>query len=316
MEIEVLRPLLLMGFHEVSGRPSHNFKSWVSGGKYQIIDISNPNQFSFYINDVESFTKSFATDCTIFASAAIESAQGITKNEKFPKSLSWAVIRAYYAAFFASHSIMRSFGFACVQLEKGHLNDILEYSKIYGLTSSLKLERGFFETAYDSSSNILSFKKLNDTHADTWYCFYKMLNQLSEALIKSKGPTKYTKSVFSFFTELSNCLSEKGKYQKGNWLSTFRNNVNYKLEYGTWFPYDKGSFNYSEIEHILNSWNADKIECGLSFYEKNEVKKFFIVVSAIVRLCKLLITDLNKMCPSRKSIHSFLPISFLNHMDE
>jgi len=42
---------------------------------------------------------------------------GITAVGNLPKSTAWILIRAYYAAFFAAHSILRMFGNLCIQLE-------------------------------------------------------------------------------------------------------------------------------------------------------------------------------------------------------
>ena len=50
-----------------------------------------------------------------------------------PKSTGWILIRAYYAAFFAAHSLLRMFGISCIQLDAQQITAISRVAHALGL---------------------------------------------------------------------------------------------------------------------------------------------------------------------------------------
>jgi hypothetical protein len=311
MSISLLRPLLIKDIHTVDGLGSTDFKEWISRGSYQISQITNNSEIELFVSDPASLVNALVSDSSKLCCIALESMEGVVKNTKFPKSTSWVAIRLYYAAFFAAHSIMRMFGISCSFLEKGHIKIIDQLASITGANGSLRLEGGYFHTVYNPNSNILKLKRLKDSHSDTWTIFYNTLNTLSNDVLRVRGITFSKQQLSAYLHDLAESLTNRGRYPKGNWLSNHRNAVNYRHEFGGWFPYSKNSISYDNIESSLNIWKQKELFVGPSLNENNELIRFFSVTSRIVQLCKLIEEDVDRICICRKSIHHQLPLAFL-----
>lgn len=263
-----------------------------------------------FIRDELSLGKGFAADCSRLASASFESICSISKNKKFPKSTAWALIELYYAAFFASHSILRMFGITCSHLETGHIQILRNLSLLYGFSWPSNIGQGYYICSYDCNSKILICSKANDTHADTWAAFHSKLKEISNDVLLVTGITIQKQAVCAYLSNICDAMIS-GNASRGNWLSQFRNKVNYRQEYGTWFPYKNMQFKYDELEPIFQKWNSDpnKIQIGLS--RGKEVRKFVETCTSIISLCKALIKDMGYI-GGKKHFHNYGALAFLN----
>jgi hypothetical protein len=91
---------------------------WVSDEEYQIYVPLQATQFVLNVSSQNEFLIALAADVNRCATAAFESTCHVIENRQLPRSTAWLVIKSYYAAFFAAHSISRMFGTTFTPLDK------------------------------------------------------------------------------------------------------------------------------------------------------------------------------------------------------
>src|SRR5699024_9670922 len=169
---------------------------------------------------------------------------------------------------------MRVFGRSCSQLESGHIKQLNEYASASQVLGKLCGGRGFYATELNKDTDILHFWKLNNTHKDTWFIFYTMLKEISNGVLTIKGLKADKEAMSVYLGAICDGLEGPRRYLRGNWLSLYRNSVNYKQEYGAWFPYNKNSKNFSSIEKYLGH-RPDRDFNELDLREPDETLRYF-----------------------------------------
>lgn len=300
MNFKLFRPLSVHGIQKSLGTSLCDFKSWIAQGKYKVASISQLGDIDLDVTDHDALLESLGYDFSRFACASFESMEGIVGNNDFPKATAWAGIASYYSAFFGAHAILRYFGSSCSQIEPAQASLLTKYASIYNI--STRASSGFYIADYSPSAKLLQLKKLNDTHKDTWQKFNEKLKELSSAILQVPGLSQETKEVSAFLVNISDSISSSGRFSSGNWLSSFRNDLNYKQEYEAWYPYKKSSVKFNQIKGYLNDWSSDKFNPELGLLEKDDRLRFFGTCSAIVYLANGIAKDLAATADKR-SIH-------------
>lgn len=263
-EVKIIHQLSLNGIFEVSLSSESDLKAWVANGHYLVSKNLLPstgdraNEFELRFQKTETLYVSFANDCNRFAQAAIESMWSVRKIDNLPKSTGWATVQLYYSAFFAAHAILRIYGRACVQLEKNHVDKVLEVASLSGYDSQVNsIENGFYFASV--VGNEIEFKKLKESHADTWASFSKLLIWLIDNISNTTGLGKHKSDALTLISNIKTALHISNA-SKGNWLSKVRNKVHYQQTHGVWYPY-KGALHDPEM--ILR--NAEWLKNPTSF---------------------------------------------------
>src|SRR5690349_5535781 len=114
-----IRPFWLPGLNDVSGRVGKGLGGWIRDEDFQIYSPIQPTVFTLAVADASPLVIAYAGDLNRFATASIESAVSIARIGNLSRSTAWAIIKSYYSAFFAAHSILRMLGVAVSRLD-GH----------------------------------------------------------------------------------------------------------------------------------------------------------------------------------------------------
>lgn len=309
MNIKLLRSLWLKDLHKHPGGMKKDFKKWVASGIYRINSINGQSEISLSVLDIEPFIDSIAYDIARFSCASIESLEGINETINFPKSTAWTAIRFYYSAYYAAHSIIRVFGLVFSQLDDSSIRTLNQYANsIYGITTTLK-NSGNYQGQFDPTSGQLKLIYKKDSHRDLWKAFVTLLKRLSSDVLQVNGLTKEKQSLSASLINLVDALEKNGVHQGGNWLSSYRNEINYRHEHGAWFPYSKDSIRFNEIKKFLSPWRQKMESFDLLLSEKNEIKKFYATCFSVNMLCRCLIDDLSSTAPNN-NIQNSMAIAF------
>lgn len=312
-DIDLLRSLLVQGLLETEvPKEKHDFKAWISSGKYIVRSILSPTHIELVINNDYAFNHMLAFDSCRMASAAFETMENVQAVARLPQSYGWIAIKCYYASFFAAHSIMRSFGYTCNQLEKGHIDLLNEYGLVVGLTSSIRPEAGFFSGRYDHSNTSFELIKMKNTHEDTWYWLVKCLEMLSQRVLNVPGVTSKKQGLSAAIDDLIHRLKDGSRFSKGNYLSHFRNAVNYRQEFHSWHPYGKSSIKSEKIISLISTWQSDEIQTIAGWKESKDAYKFFFTCSEVVNFSYLLMNLIMNNSTNRKNLYRYWPNKLLN----
>lgn len=247
-------------------------------------------QFEFYSSDIDKLHDAMSFDLNRMAIASFESIYALQfPGNEYPKSSAWTIIKSYYAAFFAAHTILRVFGYAAIQIEnsqKNKLNGSFQYSSQQPLPGQDILGGLHLFNLADSPINHFGIQILSKgTHEDTWGAFFNLLTELDKKLLTNVSlPNTVKIEASRQISELKSVLSTDGF--DGNWLSSVRNQVNYKHSFGTWFPHKKSNIYRDELISFSKEWHKFQ---NLSLTNKPPMSKFIQATSFIVNLAKNLI---------------------------
>lgn len=290
-EIKILHQLSVNEIFEVNSSTESDLKAWIANGHYLLSNALVPSarnratEFKLRFQQTEMLHMSLANDCNRFSQAAIESMWSIGKINQLPKSTSWASVQMYYAAFFAAHSILRIFGRACSQLEGDHVDKVFQIAGATQLDGGVaSIENGFYFSSI--SNNEIKFKKLKESHADTWSSFSGLLIWLIDNISNTTGLGKHKSDAITLISNIKAAIHKSGA-AKGNWPSQVRNKVNYQHSHGVWYPY-KGAIHDQEAVLRNSEWMKKPSTFDLSI-NSNDISLLYCLSNSILSLMYQLI---------------------------
>jgi hypothetical protein len=302
---EALQGFWLRDLHRISGRPSASLKTWLTRREYLITGTQLRSEFFLQILNEREFLSAVAFDSSRMSCAAIESVLGIRQVAMLPRSTGWLVIQMYYAAFFAAHALLRMFGTFCLQLEGNTVAALDRVANALGSLPALGFEKGFYVAKYNAQNKMLSFRKSTaasrGSHEVLWEAFVEKLREMSKSLL-------LTTAAYTAFAvklgELESIICEGG-HNTGGWLSHIRNLVNYRHEYGAWFPYQEAVGTTKSLFDIVDKWKADPLKVAMQPGSTDHLRLHLGACVFIVNLCRLVSLDMSSKCPKGRSFHSY-----------
>ncbi|MEQ7417380.1 hypothetical protein ABQF04_17635 [Xanthomonas campestris pv. campestris] len=300
MDFTALRALTAPGILRSSGASRTEFKSWLAQGDYRIEEIEASGDMRLHVTNSKSLVESLGYDHSRFACAAFESVRQILADPDFPRATAWAAIRMYYAAFFAAHSLMRAFGISCSQVDPEQASLVTSYATIYGIEN--RFGRGFYSAVWMSGDQSVTIKKLGESHKDTWKEFSSWLRVAEDRVSELPILSSVKIEIIDFISSLRSGLGGSGS-AAGNWLSTFRNNVNYRHSYDAWFPYRKSSVRFDQVSRYVDGWHRPDFSPNIAFLEVDERTRFFGLCAAMLYFLRGVAQDVIENS-DKSSIHN------------
>jgi hypothetical protein len=303
---EMTRPYWLAGLHAVTDVRTSNIRNWIVAGNYQIYSPLEAETAVLSFQDADSIAIAFAGDITRMSVAAFESVEGITPSSRLPKSTAWLLVRAYYAAFFAAHCVLRVFGRSCTQLDANAVNSIHEIADLFDQRGQIALTKGIYRGHVITDGGAFKLSRLSalggGSHTLLWAEFSALLSYLSERVLLDTA-TRPGQAVSAKLIEIQTALL--GFSHTTGWLSIIRNRVNYQLEYGTWFPYRERAAYYDSLFDILARWKVDPMQLNFWSERGRELQRFMEANVIVLSLCRAIIEDMSSRAPSGRSFHRF-----------
>lgn len=298
---EGFRHFWLHDIHRIQGLSRLGLGVWIESGDFVISTVGSSGDVTVRPITMQKMVGAFAYDSTKMASAAFETMFGIESVPKLPKSTSWIVIRAYYAAFFAAHALLRMFGTHCLQVDLPQKKSLDKVASAVGMLPRSGFELGFYVSTFDRASGEIRFRKptaRRGSHEIMWEEFASRIRSVSNHLL----------TVSSKFTQLSLQLSQleaslrRDGMTTGAWLSYVRNLANYKHEFGLWFPYSGSECSASDLLQIARKWRKNP-ETFFPPPVDAQIKQHVWTSSLIVSICHAVSTDMAANTP--RSFHSY-----------
>jgi hypothetical protein len=216
------------------------------------------------IHSLDEYSEACIRDSVKLSIAAFESAAGSDHAIREDRSCAWHYIKYYYAAYFAANALMRLSGRSCINLSAldcASINEWASANGVGGTVESKRLVAGLFVLQLDSSKTptfaLRQASGKGGVHIQFWTGFSGFLVALRQDLARSPAPTIEKEAAAADLTLLEGEL-QRGGLSQGSWLSEMRNAVNYRFEYGAWFPYDQPSVAVRDVKasfrvHALNA---------------------------------------------------------------
>lgn len=299
INVSLLRPFALRGLYGSNGGGLVEFKGWLAKGEYRVASISGGSDLVLHAPNTAPLVESFSYDFARFSCAAWESTRGVAADRDFPKATAWASIATYYSAFFAAHALLRYFGVACAQVDHEQAFKVTRFAEsIYSINN--KMRPGFYLVSIDEESFDVTMTLLAESHKDTWKSFVQVLSKVRQKVLAGNGLLSEKLKLCALVDELVLALSSEGA-SAGNWLSMYRNAVNYRQAYEAWYPYKRTSVEFGAISKYIGGWRGG-VQLNSALSEPDKRIRFFGACGVILSILHDLAQDVIKNSP-KSSIH-------------
>ncbi len=217
---------------------SGGVKAWLREGSFYVTDPINDGEIVLKNVGLTEIVPYLSFDYERFALSSLESYLFSREVRSQTGAVAWSLIKAYYAAFFGAHAIMRATGRGNVQMDSGTAVAIIDIANIYGVALGVPVGNYDFRLTQHSDRTLdlilTSVDGRGSAHEGFWKSFYNFLSGLAdEVAANSEQNASLTIGAIS---EVQAILASNGM-NAGTWLSFIRNQINYRHEYGVWFPY-------------------------------------------------------------------------------
>jgi hypothetical protein len=184
-----MRLLWIAGINDCTG-----LRSWTTDKLFKHTNVTvsavSPIDFCIYLGNASQSTQYFAHEADRFATAAFETLLTGSKSEAYPRSTGWLLIKTYYAAFFALHSLMRLHGWACTRLSSENLRSInKEISQFF--PGNRLFDAGLYLIKYENGGRQLRCLTLNSslggTHEVLWSLLRAFFDEITIVVLSNQN---------------------------------------------------------------------------------------------------------------------------------
>lgn len=265
-----------------------SLKVWLIDGNYYA--NCTPPDLSLNCLDTEELMRSLSLDAFRLSAHAAQTICEVEKTSAYSKFSSWRIIQVYYAAFFAAHATLKFFGSSFSHLEAGHAEHLKQVClKHAGYTPSIQASNYLIQ--FDPQSRTVRFSRYGESHKDLWKCYLHLISDLEKATLKLRASNMVRQEISAYFADLGMALTDRGRFQSGNWLSSIRNDVNYQSSPSAWFPFSKGTPAFEDLLRRARGWQAGQLLLENPNAERNNLVRFFITAFSVVDFCVAISKD-------------------------
>jgi hypothetical protein len=313
---DLFRPMWPIGLNNVRQKTCR-MTDWINRHEFEFhAPIASQDNFDCS-NYSDTFLFCLAYEIDRWACASIESLSHSPGKRFSKKSIAWDVVRAYYASYYAAHAILRICGDLIVNIDDRNVRSLQQVARL-SFPASIKPSSGYYIVKHKSSQNTLEFRRNttanSGSHNFLWRSFYDCLER---AISGPDAKTTVYQPATLALTNLKEILCQGGN-SLGQWLSTVRNDVNYKLAHGIWYPYTNSKSNeyYESLIDQLSAACDSTKSITLSHARNDPLNGFMVAVRFIVGLMRELLADLHARCAFGVSFLSQGSFRLLRRMDE
>lgn len=235
-------------------------------------------------------TTALASDCGRFSSAAFQTVSALGNSMETRDGFPWSLIKMYYAAFYASHALLRSFGEGCSFFYRQHTEHLAHLSAALGLDPSFRVDSGLYHCVLNQGATVVSYRKAQGqaggAHEAFWMVFGKKLRSVAEGVLHGRLPTADAQLVYSKLDELLQVLDRKGGF---SWLSNIRNDVQYRMQHQSWFPERVRAQEREALCRLAGQWPRDPLKIDISAGRLGLLGDFVGACAFLVALCRSVI---------------------------
>jgi hypothetical protein len=288
---DALRPLWLAGLVDCKGARKVTTESFLRPEIACINSKPVPGKFTLYVSNQTKIAEFYSHEADRFSSAAFESLLVETPRHAYPRSIGWLLIRGYYSAFFALHSLMRLHGWACTRLTKEIGLRLNQDAKLF-FPDGDQIQGGLYLIKAENRSSELSCESLSlnsgGTHEALWALLFDFMAELTNVTLEQSVDEESSQELVAAVSQFRTLVN---KYNGPVWLTRVRNRVNYSHEYGAWHPYERSTCDADRVISTLGRWREEPSQV-LSNGTTDELIEYCEACAFLVSLCRTTMVDL------------------------
>lgn len=260
--------------------------------------------------------KSIASDSSRFASAAFQTVQQLSSDMAEKDRIAWSLIQAYYAAFYAGHSILRLMGQSCSYFDRSHISRISGLASALGKEPNFTLKSSSYHCVLSASSTVIKSISLREgkggAHESFWNVFGVFIKQKSEEILVGTLGEAERQAVFSKIEDFRKniCAENSPLY---SYLSIMRNEIQYRHTKNVWQPTILRSADRQQLCRLIGQWKRDPLDVELNFGKSGSLEQFCVTCAFLVSFCADLFSRISARSPSGNN--SFARLGALNIID-
>lgn len=310
---DALQPQMVQGILGIAGRLQVMSvpDAIISPRAAYDLDFDNGNRsILFDFRDAALIVTATASDCCRFSGSAFQTVSSIALEEVFDKqTLPWEIIKLYYSAFYAGQTLIRLLGEGCSFFDARHISRIDALAQAMGKTPTFKPEAGLYRCTLDPTVTKLSCIRIaGGTHKSFWNVFGERLSAATAGVLQGPLVPSDAQAVFAQLEAFDRLIGRHGSYR---WLSTLRNDLQYRHYYDVWFPSSIGKRDRGTLRRLASQWRADPMSLDLDAVRFGVLGEFIVACAFIVALCRVMLTRIAERSPRNRSFLHYGPMEFI-----
>lgn len=310
---DALQPLIVKGILGMSGhlQPISVPDALMSPRAAYDLDFDNTRQtILFDFRDPNLVVTATASDCCRFSGSAFQTVSSVATSDTFEKNaIPWEIIKLYYSAFYAGQTIIRLLGEGCSFLDGRHITRIDAFAKATGKTPGFNIDAGLYRCAIDPTATKLTCLKIaGGTHESFWNVFGERIENATENVLRGPLILSDAQAVFAQLEAFARLIRRHGSYR---WLSTIRNDLQYRHHYDIWYPSRIGKQDRRTLRRLVLQWKADPMSIDLDAARFGILGEFVVACAFIVGVCRVLLTRIAERSPRKQSFLHYGPLAFI-----
>lgn len=289
---DAMQPLIPSGILNAAGKTEKTTASdaIILGKSGYNVAVNPDNSFVLDFRDDKHLTYAICCDCSRFAAAAFQSLGAFSSDTCNKLSLPWDLIKLYYAAFYAGHSLIRLAGQSCSYLNEDHAKRLNEYLSVVSIGKTPVVSPGLYHGRLLEDSTQIQFSRaggrFGGSHEDFWKLFAAFILEFSRSTMTGSLATLNAQQVFAKLEEMVKLLRQRGAYGR---LSAIRNELQYRQGYEGWQPSAMPKSYYGELIHLGYQWKSDPMSVRLTSGRLGDLGEFVSGCAFIVGFCRTII---------------------------
>ena len=293
---DALRPRWVAGLNKVTSPNVEGVEAWLTSGNFSWLSTQAGVVTLDISSATDSLAEAMASEIARFSCAMYESLLDAGPGNHSDRALGWALVRYYYATFYAAHALLRISG-KSVTMMSAQTASLLNTVGGQYLGIQPGVSSGLHAVEIDSTnvSRVLISRigsSSGGSHEEMWRHFLQLVLDLESQLILTQGQSQDVLDAVEILTELRRQLCRRGKHN-GSWLSSIRNDLNYRQAHGVWYPYKVNDKSATALYARMQRWipkAADGFEIGSV---KDDLRCFVDSCNVMSRLLTAALSDLS-----------------------
>ncbi|MFN3261363.1 MAG: hypothetical protein ACE37J_12475 [Pikeienuella sp.] len=288
---DALQPLLVKELLVLRGRAAFGHFSEIitnaPGAGYDIDFDEATNQIRIDFRESAFLGAAIGSDASRFAGAAFSSFKGLDVHLDDASSLAWGLVRAYYSAFYAGHALIRLLGRTCTQIESSHLNRIKNIANALGKPVNSSVSAGLFVCELNPTQTGFEMRqargRVGGAHEAFWEVFDGFVSEITEDVLRGRIAPADARAVF---LKLDSFRKITKRASGASWLSTVRNEIQYRHARGVWAPSVLKRRERGVLSRTAAQWKRDPMTMDIDGPPGGDIGAYVMACTFLTALCR------------------------------
>ena len=301
--VDAIQPFLVPGLPTVEGRPKAvSISDLIGRQRTAGFDLDFDNDTREIITDFRessAILNAVAFDSSRFASAAFQTIVNLPTDITNKDRTAWSVIQAYYAAFYAGHTILRLLGESCSYFDRSHITRITSLANAIGRIPEFTLKATAYHCLLNSTATVIRSASLRDgaggAHEAFWKVFGLRLKEINGKILMGTMGEVERQVVFDKLETFRENISADNAPSFSS-LSIIRNNIQYRHGMDVWLPSSLRKDDRQRLGRLLAQWTRDPVTIDLDV--GGVLGKFSTTCAFLISVCKHLLIRIAERAPA------------------